>query len=920
MSYESFANKTRSQKFILCHIESKKQYKVFDDTLDPVFSRSVDYFVSNVSENGTQLIEAFNNSLSSGQFFYDNINGILYLRTSDDSNPSTKNIFLTHKHFYSNIPINLPHDLDSGYDVYYDDLINNIGSLKLEIDFENTGIALETDSSINLQNNSGYFDPIFDTHIWENQKASFYSWGQELALNESKLIYSGTIKDKSFSSSEFKLNLRDQLSELKQVLELPKFSSIDGEIDSATNGKSKRLIFGKVDKIKTTGIDKTLNGFAVTGTVTGSADQNLLTGTLSGLVTQTFINGSGTLFLSQLSIGDKIKIKTGFSEYTYEVSSIPSNILVNITSALSASFSLAEGRNLEVSNNIIDGIGTDFINEFSPDDKIKVTVNLVDYEYTIAQVVSPIQILITDEIETTFSGYSVTNEPSIPYRKKNRKWSISGHKLHEFSCLIVTILSSVTFEVDFIGDIEQGDLIVIESQTYIVTEVSGLKISVNQGLPVTVTSGDSVVKIPVRSVRQGSSQLLADRDYSVTNTTEAIVEISDLAEFNIAKIKNLSISFAFVNGSSIINSLSTDVDMTTVISPRDWIKAKRIDAPEWYEVLSVSVTQIILRSNFLGLSGTNTAQLKNPEYIDDNSLITCDCLGLSYNSEWIRTPSDAVKYIVEQIGITNIDLQSFSDSKDKCGFELSLFYPMDGGNVPDTRSMITDINKSCFGSLYVNNSFELAYSIINSDKPEDIEVLKDDDILSFSVSTKNSIINRVELLYRQSTDTISGSTSNKSISIESDFVNQSSGIKNLLSVTAYLYRDSDAQTIAERWLFFRGLTQSVVKVNSKLNLSSKTLNDKMFLNLSRLFSRYGGGDRLKIGIINSITKDESSTIVQFNDLGNVFNRVPAMAPDSIIDYATSSKDNIAKWGFIVDTLTSTPNPLNDNELGNNLIG
>lgn len=920
MSYETFSKQTRSQKFILGHVESKKQHKIFDVFSVNVFSKITDFFVVGVSENGTSYIQNNSTSLGLGEFFYDIINSTLYIRTFDDQEPKTKSIFITFKHFYSNIPINLPFDLSTGAEVYYDDLINSIGDLKLEIDFENTGIALETDSSISLNNNSGYFDSIFDTHIWENQKCFFYSWNQSINVVDSKLIYKGIVKDKSFSEKEFKLNLRDQLSELKQTLDLPKFSTLDGILDQGTIGKSKRLIFGKVDQIKTTGIDKVIDGYLLTGLMTGSADRNLLTGKLSALITQTVISGTGTLFLTELSIGDKIKVISGFSEFTYEVLSIPSNILINITSAITATFSLAEGRNQDVLNNIIDGVGTDFVNEVSPSDNVKITINQTDYIFPVEQVVSSTQLILSEEISENFTSSQMINEPVVPYRRKNRKWSIAGHRLHEFSCLIVNVLNAVTVEVDFIGDIEENDLIVINNQTYIVTGVSGLKIRINQGLPLTVSSGDSVVKIPVRKVHSGNTEIVADRDYSVINTTEAILEIDDLAEFNIAKTKNLTVSFSFVNGSSVVNSLSTIVDLTTIIKTRDWIKARRIDAPEWYEVLSVDVTQIVLRSNFLGATANNSVQLKSPDYIYDNSIILCDCLGLENNLEWIRTPSQAVKYLVEEINVLNIDINSFDESLSKCGFELSLFYPKESGQLPNIRTMISDINQSCFGSLYLNNSFEFAYSILNSDKPDDLDILKDDDILSFSVSTKNSIVNRVELTYRDFTSSVSGQKANKLYELESEFVNQSSGIKNTLQVNAYLYRDSDAETMAQRWLFFRGLTQSIVKVNSKLNLSGKTLNDKMFLDLRRLYLRYGGNDRKKIGVINSITKDEQGTIVQFNDLGNVFNRVPAIAPDSELDYSLSTDDSIAKWGYIVDNLLNTPDISSENELGNNLIG
>lgn len=775
--YEEFANKTRSQKFILAHVASRQQHKIFTLHAGSVYKKTVGYFVTNVTENGVNLVSNTSPTLNAGEFYFDIQSGILYIRTSDSSDPKTKSIFTTYRHFYSNIPYNLPYDLNTGVEVHYDGLIADIGDLKLELDYENTGIALETDSNITLQNTHGHFDDIFDTHIWENQSAIFYSWSPTIAPNEARVIYKGLIKDKSFTDRSVKFNLRDQLSELKQVIDFPKFSSLDGELDDTVIDKPKRMIFGRVQQIQTVGIDKTLGGFELQGTIAGDADRNLLTGTVSGTIGLTALNGSGTLFLSEVNNGDQIKIIDGINEYTYTVQTVNSNTSITLTSTITTSFSNAEARNLEVLNNIISGTGTDFINEVSQNDKIVVTVSGIEYEFTVETVNSATELVLSDEIEVSFSGLTGYNLPEIPYRKKNRSWHVAGHKLHEFNCLITSMINFNTFEVDDVGDIEQDDFISIEGQTYIVSLVSGLKITVNQGLEPAVGVGDTVTKVPVRRVFFGTQAFVVDRDFTVTNTTECIIELDDLAEFNVARTQSPSISFQFTNSTNTVQSLSTDVDLTTVFRPRDWIRSRRIDTPTWYEILSVTVDEIKLRTTYTGPTFTGSLQKKRPEYVSDDALITCDCLGLNDGTNWIRTPAQAVKWILNEVGITNIDAASFTDSEAKCEFELSLFYPDSiGSNLPNMRDMITDINKSCFGSLYLNNDFEFTYNILNADKPEDLETIKDDDILNFSIASRNNIVNKVLLSYRPFTDLTQGQSTSKIIDLDSAFVNEAMGV------------------------------------------------------------------------------------------------------------------------------------------------
>lgn len=921
MSYEAYSQKTRSIKYILCHLESKKQYKIFASLPSNIFVRDVESFVKSVEQDGAYLEQVYSTSLLSGQFYYDNKSGKLFVRMSDDSNPKTKNIFVGFKHFFSNIPVNLPWDLDSGYLVNYDSRINKIGDLKLEIDYENTGIALETDSSIGLQNIDGYFDNIFDTHIWENQSASFYSWSKTLQANEARKIYSGTVKDKSFTDKEFTLNLRDQLNSLSSTVKIKRFSSADGDISPDAVNSIKRIIFGRAKQIPAVGTDKTNDGFNLSGLVSGNADLNLLTGTVSGSAGSSALTGTGTLFSTQIVAGNTIKIVTPLNEFSYKVLLVNSNTSITLTSNISTAFSLAQARNADIENNKIIGTGTDFINQVSPNDVIKVTIDLVDYDFPVSSVDSSTQLTVSEEVTKTFNLLAGKNLPAISYRKKNRKWNLAGHKLHQYQCIITNVLSSVIFEVDDVGDIEGGDYLFISGQTYIVIRVSSNKIQVNQGLPASVVSGGTVIKVPVSRVFLDGSELVVDRDFTVQNTTEALIVLNEKAEFNISAIKNPTISFAFVNGSSFVNILSSDIDLTSSFKPRDWIKARRVDAPDWYEILAVSPTQIILRSSYLGQTFNGSLQLKAPVYAGDGSLVLCDCLGMDYNGEWVRTPSDAVKFILEDIEALEINYPSFDEAKEKCQFELSLFYPQSQSvSVPTSREMITDINKSCFGSLFVNNNFELSYSILNSEKSDDLQTISDDDIISFSVITRNNITNSIALKFKPFTEAKTGADSFSLFEEESVFVNSSSGIKRLLEVNAFVFKESDAETIAQRWLFFRGLTQTVVKVVSKLNLTEKSLNDKMFLSLDRIFKRYGGNDRKKIGIINSITKDGESTIVNFNDLGNIFNRVPSIASDLADDYATALESDVAKWGYIVDNDTNTPDPSSEDELGNNLIG
>jgi hypothetical protein len=922
MGFEEFRKAPRSQKYILGHLDSRLRVKLFTSLGANLWQRSVDFFVVGVRIDQVDLLGVAGTP-GVGQFNYNPTTNtlIVYSVTPPDETMA----WITHRHFLSNLPVALPWDLASGDEVDYQPRIKGeLGDLKLELDYENTGIALETTSNIQLENTDGNFDDIFDTHIWEGRAVTFYSWGPTISLSEKRLIYRGSISEKAFTSRDIRFNFRDDLAQLRQKVGVGIFdeSMFIDQPDPNLLNSPRRIVFGQVSKLQCAGLDKVVDGYPLAGTVSGSADRNLLDGTVSGLISGTVVNGSGTSFLTDLSPGDKVLVIAGINEYTLTVNTVPSNVQFTITGTLPASFSLAAIRNLEIENNLIVGTGTSFINELSPDDQIIVVVNDVTYTYSIDQVIDNVTATLTDEIEQTFTGQVPVVQPSVPYRRKNRLWEVAGHKLRALTAVITAIESVIDIEVDDAQDLRTDDGILIGASLFIIKTIYGNKIRINQGLPITVLVGDTITLVPIKTLYGNRSPFVYPRDFSIVNNSSGCqVVFTDLAEFNVARSINSSVQLQFTPGSPDVVSITTDVDLNTIFKPRDWVRPREITAPQFYEVLSVETGSLKLRTNYSGPSFTGSNQRRSPDYLTDDSIVAVDAKGMESDGEWVRTPAKAVRKLIELAGITDVNEASFDEANEDCDFDLSLFYPsILGQEMPDVRDMITDVNKSVFGSLFVGSDFLLRYSILNADKDEALQSLSDDDIIGFSVTTKNNIVGSVALTYRPETNLVDGSEVLSREVATNDIVADTSASPTELDVKAYLFNQADAQIIANRWALFRSLSQSVVTVNAKLELIETSLNDRMYLNLTRLFKRFGSGERLKIGIVNSVSKDGINTQVRFNDLGNVFNRVGAIAVDDAPDYLVATPDDIAKWCYIVDNKTETPNSASEQELGNNLIG
>jgi hypothetical protein len=98
-----------------------------------VYSTSYDLGdIEKIEENGVELVEAFNTTLTAGQYYHDTTNDVLYLRTLQSADPDTVQIGVHYKiyvattdaYFYSD-----PLD-DTTSTVYYEPLINDSPDIK----------------------------------------------------------------------------------------------------------------------------------------------------------------------------------------------------------------------------------------------------------------------------------------------------------------------------------------------------------------------------------------------------------------------------------------------------------------------------------------------------------------------------------------------------------------------------------------------------------------------------------------------------------------------------------------------------------------------------------------------------------------------------------------------------------------------
>jgi hypothetical protein len=840
MTYAVYSQKISSEKITICTMDAVEQLKIFTLDSGTTYVKNVNHFIIGVKNAGTAL-SAGTLPLSTNEYYFNPITLQLYVNLATD--PKENDLSVTYRFFFANAPFKYAYDLSSGVVVDWDSRLDSVGGIGQQLDEENTGIVLESQSSVTFDNNDGFFDEIFDTLIWENQEVKFYS--TITGSGEFKKLFDGVVESKQFAPDKVSIKVKDFVHKLQDLVSLELFTDSDGELSPSIIGTPKRRIYGQVNQVRTIAIDATLDGYPLTGTFTG-------------LITTDQITGTGTFFLKELSPGDEIIFLVEGEETKATIQSITSDTVAILSSALD-----------------VDAIG--------------------------------------------ITGATV--KPEIPYRFKNRRWHLAGHKLRAPIATITDVIANNRYEVDSTEDFIAGIQCDVNGDLSTIRRISGNEIVFQNAITPLPVVSDEIKRLPVNNVFFGPTELIYQRDWDVVNTTEAIIEFDVLAEFNATKQKKLPTSFTWTNASRTVTT-SAVVDLRAILKPRDWIRKDKVTEPEWYEILSVSEQTVLLRTAFTGATESDTAIFKNVTYIDDDSLILANCLGMESGGAWIKRPANAVRHLVlNDAGFSAVNETKFTEAANDCDYILSMVIPATiGAKPPKVKDVITQINESVFGSLYGDSSFDISYSILNAEKPEDTELLEDSDILSFSTSSTQKIVNKVIVNYSPFVDRFNGEDALEIVEFNSGFVDRLIGINNTLEKTVYLYEQDKVEIIAQRLALFHSMSSTVVKVKAKLNLALKAVNDKMFLSLDRLYKRYGGKDKKKIGTIISIKKDGFNTDVDFVDLSNVYNRVPAIAPNTTADYSANIPNDFVRWGYIVDDDTLTPDNTSEDQLGNNIIG
>lgn len=327
-NYTQYSESPVSEKITLAHVDCKARIFGFT-SVSPLGAWYVetDYFVVGCKFGDTVLTARADEYVTEGEYYFDVDTSILYVHSTEGFTESADDpeVIPTYRLFFANAPINISHDLtNTGKQVYYEPRINKSPEFSSKLDNDQTGISLTGSGTLALDNNDLFFADLYELKIFENQEVSIFSHNRSLDPDQRKIIYRGTVTDKTYSTKEVSFKVKDVINYLNEKINLTKFSEITDSINVTpeVGGYVGRRIYGKQTDLRCQSVDMLYSSF-FEGSSFNSGSYKL-SGTVGGNIGSPYLNGSS--FLAETSVDDTIYV--GSEEYTYTIKEIVSDSIL----------------------------------------------------------------------------------------------------------------------------------------------------------------------------------------------------------------------------------------------------------------------------------------------------------------------------------------------------------------------------------------------------------------------------------------------------------------------------------------------------------------------------------------------------------------------------------------------------------------
>lgn len=269
MAYATLVEKEGINQGFLAVLKPRRIVTGFTLVSGAIYKVSFDYGrVVGCEDDGSALTEAASSALSAGEFFYDTTTEELYVRLSDDSNPSTATMVAVFEVYVTNIQgvhwYRVPTDNTTDF-VFYEPLVSKSPVQKSSVSDLLFGYQPVLSGSITLKDptTSKVFQRIIYDSSFNKASAQLYhtlyqatqgvSVQDLLDTTNTKLIFDGVCSDLSYDDSELRIQFFDRIDTLDTEYRHPSgtsnfYGTTDfPNLDPNKIGSPIRYVYGRVD-------------------------------------------------------------------------------------------------------------------------------------------------------------------------------------------------------------------------------------------------------------------------------------------------------------------------------------------------------------------------------------------------------------------------------------------------------------------------------------------------------------------------------------------------------------------------------------------------------------------------------------------------------------------------------------------------
>lgn len=812
MSFDTFKNKVSSEKITLATIEPAKRligFTLHSGSIYKILSFDI-AVITSIKHSGVALTEVASVAeCTAGKFYNDRTNRILYLQTSTSVDPNSVFLHMNFKLFFASVPVTLPYDLASGFDVYWEPQIANTSSFGVEIDTVNQqNESIEGSGSLTLFNDQVFWPANFDKLFFDNQNCIIYSWNRDLLASEAKLLFKGRVESKSYNSSQIVFKLKDLLSRLRNTVSLSEIKALALRNPPNLAMAKQRMIVGRVFGHRPTNVDAIIDG------------KYPLTGTIAATTTSTGLVGTGTQFLTQLSPDDRVVL----SGVEYTIASVTNDTNAVLTEAYSG---------VNISGVIIDHLPQ------QPKRWLNRVWNVAGH--VLRQPVTTVQGGSSTSYVFLVSTQDMFDGDFIYFG------TIGSGELVQISEVINA--TAVRLATSLATNPVPGTVVTRPSiQQVKINEVS---LVFNRDYSINPTTATLTLSVDAEknaaSTREGLDHgTFTNGSRTVTGT--ATFFKSFLKPGYVIRPKGTSTFHEIL-------SVDTDESLTLRSAPSGLSPNPKTAAIQ-YKSLIYDDSKDFLHCEVIGrtIDGLSTGALlrKAPEIVNQ-LLIDAGFSATEIDSSSFAT---AAGYVPEEISFvipkkfndkTNLSYRDVINSVNKSIFGI-LFQN-------DSFKMSYNILQPIIpvSPIVIMESDTLNWSCESTNKN----------------MIKRAI---VEYNFKEYDQTV-GESNFSTVEKTSDIANhimQTSIERRFISV---LVNQADAQRLCNRWKFLLEFSSNVVKIQTKLQLINAQINDVIDFSHRKFYQRFSGTSKRKFLAIEKVKKNGEGVAIEAVDLANAFNRI-----------------------------------------------